>query len=123
MFLLFSHNLLQEQREEAMVNYGVKEFVSLPSDLQKIWSNIPVEVENIRPVLKSIFSFLNNNFSKGDLIFIQGDAGASYLMVKYSKKNNFIPVYATTKRVSVEKEIDNKIQKKSIFKHIRFRKY
>jgi len=34
-----------------------------------------------------------------------------------------VAVYATTKRNVVEKEIDGKIVKTSIFEHIRFRKF
>ena len=44
-------------------------------------------------------------------------------MVTFSKNLGLIPIYATTKREVVEEKQGDKIVKKSIFKHIRFRKY
>jgi len=56
-------------------------------------------------------------------VLIQGDFGAVYHMVNFAKELGLIPIYATTKRESIELKQGNKIIKKSIFKHIKFRKY
>jgi len=35
MFLVFSHSLTQSQREDAVSNFGIDEFVTLPDELKK----------------------------------------------------------------------------------------
>lgn len=45
-------------------------------------------------------------------------------MVNFAFKSRFVPVYATTKRVSIEKKNEkNKVEKTLVFEHVRFRKY
>jgi len=123
MFLLFSHTLTKEQEVDAIQNLKVKEFVYLPKNLQKIWSNVPADIENVDEFLEPIKEFLKQNVNEKDFVLIQGDFGATCKMVSFAKSLNAIAVYATTKRDSVEKVVDGKIVKTSIFKHIMFRKF
>lgn len=123
MFLLFSHNLSEIQLNDAKSNLEVSEVVSLPNKLQDIWSNIPADIENLREYLLSIRNFLAENSQYGDVVLIQGDFGAVYQMVNFSKDLGLIPVYATTSREIEEFEENGKTIKKSIFEHIRFREY
>ncbi|CAM3953058.1 CRISPR-associated protein Csx20 [Arcobacter cloacae] len=123
MFLLFSHNLSEIQLNDAKSNLEVSEVVSLPNKLQDIWSNIPADIENLREYLLSIRNFLAENSQYGDVVLIQGDFGAVYQMVNFSKDLGLIPVYATTSREIEEFEENGKTIKKSIFEHIRFRGY
>ncbi len=123
MFLLFSHKLTSEQIEDSKKNLKVEEFIYLPEELQKIWSNIPAEIENLNDLLKPIKKFLKKNINRGDYILIQGDFGAVYKFVRFAKKNQLKPIYATTKREFTEKEVNGKIIKTSTFSHVRFREY
>lgn len=123
MFLLFSHNLSEIQLNDAKSNWEVSEVVSLPNKLQDIWSNIPADIEKLREYLLPIRNFLAENSQYGDVVLIQGDFGAVYQMVNFSKDLGLIPVYATTSREIEEFEENGKTIKKSIFEHIRFREY
>ena len=123
MFLLFSHSLTDEQIKDGIENLKVTKFISLPENLQKIWSNIPPELETLKSYLNEIKNFIRLNGNSGDYILIQGDFGAVYEMVEFSKQNSFVPIYATTKREVIEKKEGDKVVKKSIFKHIKFRRY
>lgn len=124
MFLLFSHKLTQEQVEDAKIALGVEKFVNLSEELQRVWSNIPTDIPRLEEFLKDIKKFLVDGARKDDFVLIQGDFGAVYEMVNFSKSLGLISVYATTKRETEEiKGNDNKIIKKSIFKHRRFREY
>ncbi len=123
MFLLFSHNLTNDQIKDAKENLKVDKFIYLPKELQNIWSNIPPEIEDITDYLKPIKEFLKNNANDGDYVLIQGDFGATYNMVNYAFENNLIPIYATTKRVVKEVIEDGKVITIREFKHCRFRKY
>jgi hypothetical protein len=55
---------------------------------------------------------------------VQGDFGATFYVVDFCLKNNLIPVYSTSRRISVEKNgNNNKIVKTNIFEHVTFRRY
>jgi hypothetical protein len=123
MILLFSHKLTDEQKQDAQSNWAIKEFLSLPIELQSLWSNVPAKLEDIKNYLEPIRIFCSNNISKDDIVLVQGDFGATYKMVGFVNSLQASAVYATTKRDVVEKEIDGKIVKTSIFKHIRFREF
>jgi len=44
-------------------------------------------------------------------------------MASFVKSLGGVAVYATTKRDVIEKEIDGKIVKTSVFEHVRFRRF
>ena len=121
MYLLFSHKLTDAQIEDAK-KLGVDEFVYLPADLQRKFSNVPPELESIKEYAKDFEKFLENAKS-GDYVLIQVDFGLTCHMVNFSKSKGLIPVYATTKRISKDVKKDSKVVKISEFEHIRFRKY
>lgn len=123
MFLLFSHNLTQTQIDDAQNSLEIKEFVSLPNDLQMGWSNIPSEIESLKEYLIPFRNFLTENSEYDDVVLIQGDFGAVYQMVNFAKDLGLKAVYATTTRVIEEIVVDDKTVKKSIFEHRRFREY
>jgi len=123
MFLLFSHKLTDEQIKDAKENLGVDEFVYLPPDLQKKFSNVSPELEDIKEYSKIFIDFLKDNAKKEDFILIQGDFGVVFNVVEFCKESNLKAVYSTTKRVVKEQVIDGKVVKISEFKHIRFRRY
>ena len=123
MFLLFSHSLTDEQIKDGIENLKVTKFISLPENLQKIWSNIPPDIENISNYLSPIMDFLEKNAKSNDYILIQGDFGATYIMVNWAFERGLIPVYATTKRIVKEINKNGKIITIREFFHCRFRKY
>ncbi len=126
LFLLFSHYVTEEQFQDAQKTLQITDFVSLPKELQEIFSNVPADLETIDDYLQPILSWINEHCTdKNDYILVQGDFGATYFLVDYCKKNNYaIPIYATTERKSVEEvQTDGSIKTQRIFKHKRFRFY
>jgi len=125
MFLLFSHDLTQQQIKDAKNNLDITQFVALPKELQNNWSNsnIPSDIESLKEYLMPFKNFLESNSINKDVVLIQGDFGAVYQMVNFAKNLGLETVYATTKRVIEEVVVDNKTVKKSIFEHRRFREY
>ena len=122
-FLFFSHNLGSEQVSQAKLDFGITEFVSLPADLQQLWSNVPPELPNLADYLKPFEDFLQAEAKPCDYCLIQGDFGATYAIVNFAKSLQLKPIYATTKRVVKEQIIDGKTMKTSEFKHVLFRGY
>ena len=123
MFLLFSHQLTPKQKDDAINSLKVEELISLPPDLQELWSNIPPEIEDLDVYLKPIFNYLKENLKSGDYALVQGDFGATCKVANFIKELNAIAVYATTKRDAIEKIVDGKVVKTSTFEHIRFRRF
>jgi hypothetical protein len=124
LFLLFSHKLTDKQITDAKESLGVEKFVYLPDDLQVIWSQVSPYSELPLIELNRIVDWLKFEANKGDYILVQGDFGATFYVVDFCLKNNLIPVYSTSRRISVEKNGNNgKIVKTNIFEHVTFRKY
>jgi negative regulator of genetic competence, sporulation and motility len=123
LFLVFSHSLTISQKEDAMKFLNIEEFISLPNEIQKKFSNIPPEEESISKYVNPVKEFLKENAKKGDYVLVQGDFGAVVEIVNFSKSIELIPIYSTTKRDSIEKVVQDKVIKQSIFKHILFRRY
>ncbi len=124
LILLFSHSLTKDQVDTIKSNWGIIEIVSLPLILQEEWSNIPPEISDITKHLEGIKLWLFEIVNKNDYILIQGDFGATCYFVKWAFQNEIIPIYATTKRIHIEKELkDGSIEIQKSFKHCMFRKY
>lgn len=123
MLLLFSHTLTLEQKKDARENLEVGEFISLPEDLQQKWSNIPPELESLKEYLQDIFEWIGKASEVGDYVLVEGDFGATYLVVNYCLKQGLIPVYATTQRRVVEEVAGDGVKTHRAFKYVRFRKY
>ena len=124
LILLFSHKLTENQIKSAKTEMNINKFIYLEPELQKLWSNIPPEIENIKDYLSPIYQFLKENTEKGDYVLIHGDFGAVYLMVNYAFELGLIPIYSTTGRITREKKMnENTIKLEHFFRHKRFRKY
>lgn len=89
MLLVFSHKLTDEQIKDAKENLNIKKFISLPENLQNIWSNIPPERVNIDKELEKIKKWIKENSNSRDYVLVQGDFGSTYKIVEYCKKNQF----------------------------------
>lgn len=120
---IFSHKLTPEQIGDAKINLKIKNFIFLPQHLFQIWSQIPTDIEDLDDYLEPIYQFLESFKYNNPYVLIQGDFGATYLLVNYAKSLLMTPVYSTTKRISCEKNVDGEIVKTSYFKHILFRRY
>lgn len=121
--LLFNHTLTQEQLSDAKASLFCYVIVSLPQELQELWSSVPPNLKSLEEYLKPIKEYVSAYIQKDDFVLVQGDFGATYIMVNFLKSLGAKPIYATTSRDVVEIREGDKVIKKSIFKHERFREY
>ena len=123
LYLLFSHTLNDMQKNDAFSRYGITNIIALPDELQKVWSQIPADISQVKPFLKPIMGHLSD-LKKTDYVLVQGDAGASFVMVEWIRSKGATAIYATTKRNVTEEKIENgKTTKTTVFQHIRYRIY
>ncbi len=124
LLLLFSHTLTDAQRADAFSSLRVTDCLSLPDELQALWSDIPPDLDAVDEYLRPAEEWLQATATAGDLVLVQGDFGAVYRFVTLALHSQLIPVYATTARQVVETpQPDGTVQVQRTFRHVRFRRY
>ena len=124
LMLLFSHQITPIQELYARTSLEVTDIHSLPVQLRELWSRIPPEMESIELYLKPIQEWVVKNAVKKDYILIQGDFGATFLMITFAFEQGLFPVYATSVRKASEKILpDGSVKMEHVFQFCRFRQY
>ncbi|MCF7859663.1 MAG: hypothetical protein K9N07_10155 [Candidatus Cloacimonetes bacterium] len=124
LYLFFSHSLTEDQEKEVYEKLKCEKILPLKEELQKLWGQIPPEGEISDTMVEPFMKYLSKETKPGDFVLIQGEFGVSFALVNWCIQNDRIPIYATTKRLSLEeKQPDGSIKKINIFKHIQFRRY
>ena len=124
LFLLFNHRVTAAQQSAARKQLGVAALITLPPELQQLWSQIPPEFPALAAYLEPLESWLASRAQAGDYVLIQGDFGATFLMVRFALNHDLIPVYATTSRQAIEEHLpDGAVKMVHRFQHQMFRKY
>ncbi len=124
LFLLFNHQITDEQRKDAAASLAVSSIMEPPEAIRDVWKRIPPELPAIDEHLAPVISWISRQAGAGDYLLVQGDFGATYLMVRFAIEKGMIPIYSTTERIVVEeKQADGTIHLLHAFRHRRFRKY
>jgi len=122
LYTIFSHTLSTGQMTDAKETLGVNEIVTFTDALLKMWSNIPADKEHIKSYIEPLWEHLKD-LSEDDYVLVQGDFGATYIVVEWVKSHGATAIYATTQRNTVERIVEGKSIKTSIFSHVRYRIY
>jgi len=124
LFLIFNHDITPVQETDARNSLCVQRIIDMPSDLKKLWRQIPPDLPEISSYLKPVKDWLAQNSIINDYILIQGDFGACYIMVDFAFKIGLVPIYSTTRREAVEEHDDaGTVKLVHHFQHRIFRKY
>lgn len=124
LFLIFNHHFTEKQKEDAEGSLQVGRIISMPSHLQTIWSDIPPDLPELTSYIAPVREWLSEAASPGDFVLIQGDFGATYLMVRFAFSLGLVPIYSTTWRRAEEvSEPDGSIKLIHHFEHNIFRRY
>jgi len=122
LFVLLSHSLTEQQVKQAREDLKISKINYLPSELAELWSSVPPELESLKQYLLPVFKWLEEA-RPGDYVLVQGDFGATYLVVDYCFNRGLIPIYATTRRMHREEQTENGVKIIKVFSHVRFRRY
>lgn len=124
LFLIFNHQFTATQEKDARVSLGVEKIVEMPDEIRELWGNLPPERPDLKGYLEPVRAWLIRNARVGDLVLIQGDFGACYLMVRFACGIGVEAIYSTTSRVAVEEhQPDGSVRMTHHFRHVRFRRY
>jgi len=123
-FLVFNHKITPEQKKGAEISLGVNRIIEMPENLQLLWQQIPPALPGIKTILDPVKTWLVESAKPLDYVLIQGDFGATYLLVEFALNRKLIPVYSTTIRQARESiQPDGSLKTEHLFKHKIFRRY
>jgi hypothetical protein len=123
-FVIFNHTLTETQAADAWNRFGSERVVSLPQHLQALWRQVPADLEGIDGYLAPVKDWLSAEGRPGDFVLVQGDFGATWIMVNHAFKLGLVPVYSTTERQAEETITgDGAVRLVHHFQHRRFRRY
>ena len=124
LLLLFNHRLTHTQEVDARENLGVEQIVAPPSEISKRWAGVPPEIDDLGSWLVPVTRWLTEMARPGDYVLIQGEFGATLLVVNEAFRLGLIPVYSTSRRQAVEEHMpDGSVHLSHVFTHVRFRRY
>ena len=124
LFLIFNHRFTAAQQTDARDTLGIDAIVSLPEDLQALWSQVPPDLPDLASYLHPLMKWLVPTAQADDYALIQGDFGATYLMVRFALEHGLIPIYATSRRLAQEEhQADGTVKLTHHFRHQNFRRY
>lgn len=126
LFVIFNHKLTQVQIEDAFYSLKVSKILEPSQDLRNMWADIPPDADELSNCNEFILlrNWLEINSRTGDYVLIQGEFGATFLMVQFALEKGLVPVYSTTSRKAVEHHnTDGSVEIKHSFSHVKFRNY
>ncbi len=124
LFIVFNHKLTTGQIADAKETLGIAELIYPDKELSVQWSTIPPETDSVVEAVAPFLVWLRKAARPGDYVLIQGEFGATWMLVNHSFNNGLIPIYSTTVRIAEEEQTaEGEVKLSHRFKHVRFRKY
>lgn len=123
-FNFTNHTATEQQLTDAKQAFGVTECVDLPPHLKKMWSEIPPEADSVTAFVQPVLDWLGQAALQGDVVWAQGEWGATVCALQWCRAHGIRCVYSTTERLAAERKMDDgSIAITHQFKHVRFRDY
>lgn len=124
LLVIFNHSLTGEQRDDARQALGVEEIVLPPSEVCQAWAQIPADLPDLATYLTPIRAWLAETARPGDYVLVQGDFGATYLLVRFALAAGYVPIYSTTARQAREERLPGgEVRVSHDFRHRIYRRF
>jgi hypothetical protein len=121
-YCLLNHVLTANQIGELKNDFGVERIMYPEPELSAAWSNIPTEktltADHLLP-----FSRWLSAANKGDVVILQGEAGAAFALVDFCLSRGLVPLHSVTRRIARESREGEKVLRSQVFEHVCFRRY
>ncbi|PDO10552.1 MAG: hypothetical protein BLM47_06675 [Candidatus Reconcilbacillus cellulovorans] len=122
--ILLSHQPTTEQLAQLENEWGVGRIVPLPDEFRTLWTSVPPDGPFPKEAFAPLLAWLEQSTAEGDLVWVQGEFGATFLVSSWCFAHRRIPVYATTRRESEDHaQPDGSVVRRQVFRHVRFREY
>ncbi|MDR1491139.1 MAG: hypothetical protein LBT05_00210 [Planctomycetaceae bacterium] len=121
-YCLLNHALTANQLTELREKFFAAEIIYPPKELALLWSEIPTVSELTVGHVAPFVEWLSGAES-GTVVVLQGEAGATFMLIDYCLQRRFVPVHAVTKRIARETRNGETIHRDYIFEHVCFRRY
>lgn len=121
-YWLLNHPMLEVQKEDLKRNYGIEEFVMPSQTIASLWGNVPTSEVIPNSYFKEIETWFAD-ISTDDVVVIQGEPTVAFKIISDLLKRGITVLAGITERKSVDKQLDGKVVKTSVFEHVCFRKY
>ncbi|SFM74032.1 CRISPR-associated protein Csx20 [Thermodesulforhabdus norvegica] len=123
-FVILSHELTEDQKEELLKIWGVSRIVLMPDEIRRNWEDISPEGESVEDEVATVMEWLEAESYPGDVVVVQGEYGATLHVAIRARELGLVPVYSTTRRELKESKLpDGSVHQERIFRHVRFRKF
>ncbi len=124
LIVLFNHTLTPAQEADARSGLGVARIIEPPTEIRRLWAQVPPEPDDLAEYLAPVREWLDATAAAGDFVLVQGEFGATFLLVRFCLESGFVPVYSTTRREAQEERLpDGSVAVHHVFSHVRFRIY
>lgn len=124
LIVLLNHDLSQNQKEGARFELGVSNIKYMSNENRELWSKIDPTLLTLSDLIEPLLFELQMISKEKDYVLVQGDFGATYMVVSFCKLNGLIPIYSTTKRISEDILLKNgRVKTRKIFRHVMYRVY
>ncbi|MFO7761029.1 MAG: CRISPR-associated protein Csx20 [Desulfobia sp.] len=122
LLVIFNHTITPSQKTDARQTLKAEEIIQPPEELCRLWAQVPPEADSLGDYLEPLKYWLDSQAGNGDYVLIQGEFGATYLMVRFALARGLVPLYSTTRREAEEEVLgDGTVQVRHRFFHVRFR--
>jgi hypothetical protein len=124
LIVLFNHTLTPAQEADARASLGVADIVLPPDEVRRLWARVPPAADSLRGYLAPVADWLDSAAAAGDFVLVQGEFGATFILVNHCLQRGYVPVYSTTGREAEEEHLaDGSVAVRHRFAHVRFRRY
>lgn len=124
LFILTNHTATEQQLEDAKRTFGVTEIVDLPADLKALWGSVPPEIDSVAEYVVPVLQWLESLLRLGDVVWVQGEWGATLTVIDWCRARSVRCVYSTTQRIAVERVLPGGgVALTHVFDHVRFRDF
>ncbi len=124
LIVLLNHSLTQDQIIDAYYSLQIDKIVYPEDTVKRMWANVPTTGDSLEKFLTPIYEWIKKTSTDGDYLLVQGDFGATYLVVRFALLNCLIPIYSKSKRIARENILPSgEVKLHHIFLHKGFRIY